>query len=59
MEIVMEVFVFVLAGIMAVISIRSFRNHGFLLNNEYIFASLHTTAEEVSGYQCFQDQWRN
>ena len=38
-EIVVKVFVFVIAGILAVISIRSFRNHGFLLNNEYFFAS--------------------
>ena len=31
--------VFVIAGILAVISIRSFGNRGFLLNNAYLYAS--------------------
>ena len=38
-EWICAVFVFLIAAILAVLSIRSFGNRGFLLNNAYIYAS--------------------
>ena len=38
-ESICAVFVFLIAVILAVLSIRSFGNRGFLLNNTYIYAS--------------------
>ena len=38
-ELVIAVLVFVLAGTFCILSIRSFMNRGFLLNNAYLFAS--------------------
>ena len=38
-EWICAVFVFLTAAVLAVLSIRSFGNRGFLLNNEYIYAS--------------------
>lgn len=38
-ETVCVILVFAIAGIMAALSIRSFRERGFLLNNAYLYAS--------------------
>lgn len=38
-ELIIVVFVFIIAGLMLMISIRSFMNRGFLLNNAFIYAS--------------------
>ena len=38
-ELIATIVVFLLAVILAVLSIRSFRNKGFLFNNAYIYAS--------------------
>ena len=38
-EIILMIICFAIAGLLAVLSIRSFRERGFLLNNAYIFAT--------------------
>ena len=38
-ELITLIVAFVIAGILALLSIQSFRERGFLLNNAYIFAS--------------------
>ncbi len=38
-ELFAAILVFIIAGIMAILSIRSFRERGFLLNNAYIYAT--------------------
>ncbi|MBR1422843.1 MAG: DUF3784 domain-containing protein [Ruminococcus sp.] len=38
-ELIILIFVFMIAGTLFVISIRSFKNRGFLFNNAYLYAS--------------------
>ena len=38
-ELFAVILVFIIAGIMAILSFRSFKERGFLLNNAYIYAS--------------------
>lgn len=38
-ELFAVILVFIIAGIMAILSFRSFKERGFLLNNAYIFAT--------------------
>lgn len=38
-ELLFAILVFIIAGILFVMSIRSFKNRGFLLNNAYLYAS--------------------
>ena len=41
--------VFIIAAILAVVSIRSFLNKGFLFNNAYIYASKEDVKRRIEG----------